>query len=55
MLRVTNAGGIICPASPSFYSKPADIEALISTVTERILSLSSIDCPGKYEWMKPEK
>jgi 4-hydroxy-3-polyprenylbenzoate decarboxylase len=55
MLRVTNAGGIICPASPSFYSKPLDIEALLSTVTERILSLSAIDCPGKYEWMKSEK
>jgi 4-hydroxy-3-polyprenylbenzoate decarboxylase len=52
MLRVTNAGGIICPASPSFYSKPADIESLISTVTERILSLAAIDCPDKYEWMK---
>jgi 4-hydroxy-3-polyprenylbenzoate decarboxylase len=52
MLRVTNAGGIICPASPSFYSKPMDIDALISTVTERILSLSAIDCPYKYEWMK---
>ncbi|MDR1182706.1 MAG: UbiX family flavin prenyltransferase [Bacteroidales bacterium] len=51
MLRVTNAGGIICPASPSFYSNPFDIESLISTVTERILSLSEIDCSGRYEWM----
>jgi 4-hydroxy-3-polyprenylbenzoate decarboxylase len=50
MLRVTNAGGIICPASPSFYSKPVDLESLISTVTERILSLSAIDVPDKYEW-----
>jgi 4-hydroxy-3-polyprenylbenzoate decarboxylase len=55
MLRVTNAGGIICPASPSFYSKPADIESLISTVTERILSLASIDYLDKYEWMKSNK
>jgi 4-hydroxy-3-polyprenylbenzoate decarboxylase len=51
MLRVTNAGGIICPASPSFYSKPVDMESLISTVTERILSLAEIDCPDRYEWM----
>ncbi|MDR1583111.1 MAG: UbiX family flavin prenyltransferase [Prevotellaceae bacterium] len=55
MLRVTKAGGIICPANPSFYSKPTDIEALISTVTERILSLSAINYPDKYEWMKSEK
>jgi 4-hydroxy-3-polyprenylbenzoate decarboxylase len=52
MLRVTNAGGIICPASPSFYSKPADIASLISTVTERVLNLVDISCPDKYEWMK---
>lgn len=50
MLRVTNAGGIICPASPSFYSKPTDIDTLTATVTERILSLSAIDYPDKYEW-----
>jgi 4-hydroxy-3-polyprenylbenzoate decarboxylase len=55
MLKVTNAGGIICPANPSFYSKPTDIDALISTVTERILKLSEIDCPDKYEWMKSNK
>jgi 4-hydroxy-3-polyprenylbenzoate decarboxylase len=52
MLKITNAGGIICPASPSFYSKPADFDALISTVTERILSLSAINFPDKYEWMR---
>jgi 4-hydroxy-3-polyprenylbenzoate decarboxylase len=55
MLKVTNAGGIICPANPSFYSKPTDIDALISTVTERILSLSEIDYPDKYEWMKSDR
>jgi 4-hydroxy-3-polyprenylbenzoate decarboxylase len=55
MLRVTNAGGIICPASPSFYSKPTDIEALISTVTDRIMSLANIDYPDKYEWMNSDK
>jgi 4-hydroxy-3-polyprenylbenzoate decarboxylase len=55
MLKVTNAGGIICPANPSFYSKPAGMEALIATVTERILSLSEIDYPDKYEWMKFDK
>src|SRR3546814_1000524 len=30
MKTVTEAGGIICPANPSFYSKPADFEALRS-------------------------
>src|SRR5882757_5489945 len=39
METVTLAGGIICPASPSFYSKPQNIEQVASTVTDRILDL----------------
>jgi flavin prenyltransferase len=31
------AGALILPATPSFYSKPADIEQLLMTVVERIL------------------
>ncbi|MDR1886372.1 MAG: UbiX family flavin prenyltransferase [Prevotellaceae bacterium] len=55
MLAVTKAGGIICPASPSFYSKPDNRDALIATVTERILSLAGIDCPDRYKWMTNNK
>lgn len=43
METVTLAGGIICPASPSFYSKPATIEQVASTVTDRILDLAGLD------------
>lgn len=49
MTTVTEAGGIIVPASPSFYSHPSTIEELASTVTERILSLAGIDTPH-FEW-----
>jgi flavin prenyltransferase len=34
METVTLAGGIICPASPSFYSKPKSFEELAATVSE---------------------
>ncbi|NDE78742.1 MAG: UbiX family flavin prenyltransferase, partial [Chitinophagaceae bacterium] len=40
METVTLAGGIICPATPSFYSKPKTIEAVASTVTDRVLDLA---------------
>ena len=40
MKKITLAGGIICPAIPSFYSKPKTLEALVSTVVDRILDLS---------------
>jgi len=37
MLAVTRAGGIVLPASPSFYSNPQGIDALLDTVTGRVL------------------
>ena len=42
MKTITEAGGIICPATPSFYSKPIDFEQLASTVIDRVLDLSGI-------------
>ncbi len=42
MQLVTHAGGIICPASPSFYSLPKSFEELAATVVDRVLSLSDI-------------
>ncbi len=43
METITLAGGIICPASPSFYSQPKTIEEAVSTVTDRILDLAGFD------------
>jgi len=43
METVTLAGGIICPASPSFYSNPSSIEAVAATVVDRVLDLAGID------------
>lgn len=51
MKAVTEAGGIICPASPSFYSRPATFEALASTVVDRVLDLSGLDVK-MYRWGK---
>lgn len=49
MTAVTEAGGIIEPASPSFYSRPTTIEELTQTVVERVLALAGVDTPH-YEW-----
>jgi 4-hydroxy-3-polyprenylbenzoate decarboxylase len=46
---VTEAGGIICPASPSFYSRPESIDALATTVIDRVLDLSGFDQPS-FRW-----
>ena len=43
METVTLAGGIICPATPSFYSKPATVDDVASTVVDRVLDLAGFD------------
>lgn len=49
METVTLAGGIICPATPSFYSKPATIEAAAQTVVDRVLDLAGFN-NASYRW-----
>lgn len=49
METITLAGGIICPATPSFYSRPATIEQAADTVVDRILDLAGIDIKT-YRW-----
>lgn len=49
MLTVTECGGIICPASPSFYSRPATFDELAATVTDRVLDLAGLQKPS-YRW-----
>jgi flavin prenyltransferase len=49
MKTVTEAGGIICPATPSFYSRPETMEQLVSTVTNRALALAGIEVHG-FRW-----
>jgi 4-hydroxy-3-polyprenylbenzoate decarboxylase len=49
MKTITEAGGIICPATPSFYSKPKTFEALAATVIDRVLTLSGLQ-NNSYSW-----
>jgi len=42
MKAVTEAGGIICPASPSFYSNPKTFEELAATVVDRVVDLCGL-------------
>lgn len=49
MTTLTEAGTIILPASPSFYSHPQTIDEAALTVVERIIALMGINAPH-YEW-----
>jgi 4-hydroxy-3-polyprenylbenzoate decarboxylase len=49
MKTITEAGGIICPASPSFYSNPQTFEMLAATVVDRALDLCGLE-QDSYRW-----
>jgi 4-hydroxy-3-polyprenylbenzoate decarboxylase len=49
MQKVTLAGGIICPASPSFYSLPKTFEEMAATVVDRVIGLLNIKI-DTYRW-----
>jgi flavin prenyltransferase len=49
METITLAGGIICPATPSFYSKPQTIEQVAATVVDRVLDLVGFDITA-FRW-----
>lgn len=49
MKTITEAGGIICPAVPSFYSKPTTLEEVAATVVDRILDLAGFELKS-YRW-----
>lgn len=54
METITQAGGIICPATPSFYSKPKTIEEVVGTVADRIISLAGLEI-DMYRWGNEKK
>ena len=49
MVTLTQAGAVVLPAAPSFYSHPQSIEQLCNTVTERVVSLLGVESQH-YEW-----
>lgn len=49
MKTVTEAGGIICPATPSFYSKPQTISEVAQTVVDRALQLAGVPV-STFKW-----
>jgi 4-hydroxy-3-polyprenylbenzoate decarboxylase len=52
METVTLAGGIICPATPSFYSVPKTLEEVAMTVVSRMMDLAGLDIKT-YRWSTP--
>ena len=54
MTTLTEAGGIICPATPSFYSNPKSVHAVVETVVDRVLDLAGFEL-RTYRWSENEE
>ncbi len=49
MKTITEAGGVICPATPSFYSNPTSLEELAATVIDRVIHLAGLE-HSSFSW-----
>jgi len=50
LVTLLEAGAIVLPANPSFYSRPATVEAVVDTVVARILDQLGVENPGAFRW-----
>lgn len=53
MLKVSRAGGIICPAAPGFYLRPQRVEDLVDLVVGKILDLVGVEHSLGTRWDRP--
>ena len=49
------AGAIIMPAAPSFYSRPATLEEIADTIVHRILDQVGLPSPKAFRWFEPSE
>ena len=50
MLRISEAGGIICPASPGFYLSPSRVEDLVDFVAGKLCDLLDVPHSLNTRW-----
>src|SRR6266478_878247 len=50
VVTLLEAGAIVLPAIPSFYSRPDSVNAIVDTVVWRILDQLGLPNPGAYRW-----
>jgi flavin prenyltransferase len=50
VVTLLEAGAIVLPAVPSFYSRPNSLTAVVDTVVWRILDQIGLPSQGAYRW-----
>ena len=54
VVTLIEAGAIVMPASPGFYSRPQTVEDVADTVVARILDQLGLPNPGAFRWKQEE-
>ena len=54
VVAVTEAGALVLPAAPSFYSRPKTVGELADTVVFRILDQLGLPTPDAFRWREQE-
>ena len=55
IVTLLEAGAIVLPAIPSFYSRPNSLTAVVDTVVWRILDQIGLPSPAAYRWGEQER
>jgi len=50
MVALKEAGAVIMPACPGFYTKPKSIDDLVDQVVARVLDSAGLEMPGAERW-----
>jgi 4-hydroxy-3-polyprenylbenzoate decarboxylase len=50
MVTVTEAGGIIVPPVPAFYTRPQTLDDVVTTTAARVLDLFDLDVGRQKRW-----
>jgi 4-hydroxy-3-polyprenylbenzoate decarboxylase len=50
MLKVHDAGGVVCPPMPSFYHHPENLEEMAGFVAGRLADLMGFEIEGLKRW-----
>lgn len=50
VVTLLEAGAVVLPASPGFYSRPQTVEEVVDTVVARVLDQLGLPAPGAFRW-----
>ncbi|TVY84015.1 Mitochondrial flavin prenyltransferase [Lachnellula suecica] len=55
MLEVTNAGAVICPSMPAFYTRPSSLDDVCDQMVGRLLDNFGLESGDFQRWKGPQK